>query len=93
MEAILIALIAMVGGGGGLVALYKAISDAKANKANREDEADNRLVARLEHRLNDYEDRISELEKQHNNDVAYILQLSIALSKAGFDIPARKETK
>lgn len=84
MEAVLIALIAFAGGGGGAVALYKAWSDHRNKTSSREEDAEERLVTRLEARL-------AKLEAQHEQDNAYILTITYALARAGIDVPQRKK--
>lgn len=71
-------------GSGGLVALYRAVKDARSGKAQKEAEADARLVARLEKRIEDLEERARKDEKwQH--------RLVQALSRAGVEVPDRPE--
>lgn len=91
METIVIALIALLGGGGGAVAFYKAWSDHKNQTSSREEDAEDRLVSRLEARLTSYETRITKLETQHDEDNQYILKLTNAMARAGIDVPPRKK--
>ena len=88
-EPIILAIIGLLGGAGGLVTLIKAFLDARENKAARLEDADERLVARLELKLTEAEARITHLEAQHEQDVTYILALATALAKAGIDVPTR----
>ena len=88
-EAVILAITAAVSGTSGLFTLVKAIMDARANRAARIEDADERFNARLERKLTDAEARIAHLEAQHEQDVAYILALATALAKAGIDVPTR----
>ena len=88
-EPVIIAIIGLLGGAGGLVTLVKAFLDARENKAARIEDADERLVSRLERKLSEAEGRIAHLETQHEQDVGYILALATALAKAGIDVPKK----
>ena len=79
----LAAVIIAVFGAGGLVQLVKAIRDWHQGKAQREVDAEERHITRLEK-------RIEELEHQHEADARRIEQLVIALGKAGIDVPPRE---
>ena len=56
--------------------MIKALFDYRANKAARIEDADERLVGRLESRLDKAEQLIAALEPQVCDDAAYILALS-----------------
>ena len=88
-EPVILAIIGLLGGAGGLVALVKAFLDARENKAARIEDADERFAARLERKLADADTRIAYLEAQHEADVAYIISLVEALAKAGIDVPKK----
>ena len=91
-EPILMGIIALIGGAGGLFALIKSWMDYRENRAARIEDADERLVARLERKLSEAEARIAHLEAQHEQDAGYILELATALAKAGIDVPKRQDT-
>lgn len=88
-EPILMGIIALIGGAGGLFALIKSWWDYRANRAARIEDADERLVARLERRLDESDKRIACLEQQGRDDAAYILQLSTTLAKHGIEVPKK----
>ena len=92
-EPILMGIIALIGGAGGLFALIKSWMDYRENRAARIEDADERLVARLERKLSEAEARIAHLEAQHEQDAGYILELATALAKAGIDVPSKTVTK
>ena len=92
-EPILMGIFALIGGAGGLFALMRAWMDYRANRAERIEDADERLVARLERKLTEAEARITHLEAQHEQDLNYILDLATALAKAGIDVPSKTLTK
>jgi len=81
-ETVLLAIIGVLGGAGGLFTLAKAVLDHRANYHETELEADERLVARLERRLDEAERRLDAAE-------AYIHKLMISLARAGVEIPPR----
>lgn len=81
-EPVLLALIAAAGGAGGLVTLAKVIVDARENRHSREIDADERLAARLERRLDAAEARLDKSER-------YIGTLTRAMIRAGIEIPPR----
>ena len=68
----------------------EGVGDRNADTA-REGDAEDRLITRLETRLNDSEKRINDLEKKRALDSAYILELTSALMRAGINVPPRKE--
>lgn len=88
-ESVILSLIAALGGAGGLFVLVQSILDYRAKAVARVDDADERLVARLERRLTDAEGRITSLETQHELDVQYIQVLMVTLASAGVEVPER----
>lgn len=88
-EQTTLALIGMFGGAGGLVTMAKAFLDFREHRLARVDDADERLVSRLERKLAEADARIATLELQHEQDSAYITALSIAMAKAGIEVPSR----
>ena len=88
-EAVLIALVAALGGAGGIATMLKAWADHRNNLHAREDDADERLVTRLERRLDGAEKEIRTLHLQREADALYIAQLAWALANAGIPIPPR----
>lgn len=89
-EAVIIGIISLIGGAGGVVALIKSVLDYRANRAARIEDADERLVARLERRLDEQEKRIEELEALRDADAQYIIMLTTMLAQAGIAVPKRK---
>lgn len=92
MEAVIIALISLLGGSGGVAVIVRAVLDHKANKVSRESDIDERFTQRLEERLARYESRIDELEDDLAEERRYTTALSVALARAGHDVPAREGT-
>lgn len=70
-------------GAGGLVSLIKAIIDYRAGHAQREDDADERLVTRLEKSVEKLTDQLDAANE-------YISELTDALIDAGLKVPRRK---
>lgn len=79
-----VAILAAVGGVGGIVQVIKAIRAWRDGVRQREDQADERLVKRLER-------RIESLEVRADLDQEYIRRLVSALGQAGIAIPSRKD--
>lgn len=92
MEAVLIALVSMLGGTGGVAVIVRAILDFRSNHANRELDVDERYTIRMEKRLNGYEDRIATLEFELRDERRYVTILSITLARAGLPVPERDVT-
>lgn len=88
-DSVIIAIIGTLGGAGGIFTLIKAILDHRANKSAKEQDAEERLVTRLETRLNAQEARIKELEHLREEDGRHIYFLALALARAGIDVPDR----
>jgi hypothetical protein len=80
----IIALLAAIGGIGGIVQLIKAIQSWRDGIRQRVDQAEEKLVQRLE-------GRIDRLEMRADLDAEYIRRLVHALGTAGIPIPSRKE--
>lgn len=80
----ILGVLAAIGGAGGIVQLIKAIRSWRDGIRQREVEADERLVNRLEQ-------RIAALETRADLDNEYIRRLIEALGRAGIEIPSRKE--
>lgn len=80
----IVAILAAIGGVGGLVQLFNAFRSWRDGVRQREDEADERLVNRLER-------DIEVLKIQTRADARYIRRLVMALGKAGIEIPDRPE--
>ena len=89
MEAVIIALISVLGSGGGIFVGYKAYLDYKANRAAREDDLGERFSARLETRLDRAEARIEQLENMLDLEQAYSTLLSIEIVRLGGTVPER----
>lgn len=87
---ILIGIIVALGGGSGIVTVWKAVTDHKNKVASREEEAEERLVKRLEAKAIEADIKMTGMQKQLDDANAYILLLSIALSRSGIEIPHRK---
>lgn len=79
-----VAILAAIGGIGGIVQLINAVKSYRDGVRQREDEAEERLVKRLE-------GRIDVLEIERKQDAEYIRRLIQALGTAGIEIPARVE--
>lgn len=88
-ESVLVAILGVLGGAGGVFTILRAWFDYRANHAARLDDVDERLTARLERLLGAAEQRERELERQHEEDSQHISQLTIALVRAGIDVPTR----
>jgi hypothetical protein len=88
-EPVLLAIIAALGSGGVLATLAKVVADARAGKHSRESDAEERLVSRLERRLDDYEAERQLLRDRVDRGEAYIVRLHTALVQAGIEIPPR----
>lgn len=88
-EPVILAIIALLGAGGGITTIVKAILDHRANVSAREQDADNRLVTRLEARLTDTENRLSRVEADLEDERAFNALLIGALARAGITIPPR----
>jgi hypothetical protein len=80
----IVAVLAAIGGVGGVVQLVNAFRAWRDGVKQREEEAEERLVKRLEARI----DRL-ELERAQDNE--YIRRLVMALGTAGIPIPSRAE--
>ena len=89
-DPVILAIIGLAGGAGGLFTLIKSWLDYRANKSARVEDADERLVSRLEARLDKAEQRIAVLEDQIHKDDDYIMSLSSTIIKAGLDLPDRQ---
>lgn len=83
MESIIIAVIVALTGSGGVFAFYKARLDHLSGKANREEDADERIMNRLEGQL-------KKLQEDFEAERRYTNKLLNSLSQAGIAIPERK---
>ena len=90
-QPVFLAILATLGGAGGLFAFIRAVLDYRADAAARIEDADERFVARLERRLTDAEGRIVSLETQHELDVRYVQVRMVALASAGIEVPKRPD--
>ena len=88
----MLAVIGVLGGAGGLATIVKAILDHRAQVSSREQDADERLVTRLERRLTETEKRLSDVERALEDERTFNALLIQSLAKAGIDIPARPRT-
>jgi hypothetical protein len=80
-----VAILAALGGGGFLLQAFAAWRSWREGIRQREEAADERLVARLERRI-----EILEMERAHDSE--YIRALIEALGQAGIKIPPRGAT-
>src|SRR5690606_686473 len=89
-------LVAAFGGAGTLLQLLRMYQSWRAGVRQRQDEADERLVSRLE-KIIEYKDKVIEdrdlriavLERGRSSDGEYILVLVTALAQADQPIPMR----
>lgn len=88
-EPTTLAIIGLLGGAGGLATMLKAFLDFREHRMAIVEDADERMVARMERKLAEADARIATLELQHDQDYAYITALSVALAKAGIEVPTR----
>lgn len=89
MEAVLIAIVTMLGGSGGIAVIWRAVLDYKERKASRESDLSERFSNRLEDRLALAESERQEAEDELEEERQYILVLCILLAKNGIEIPER----
>lgn len=82
----LVAILAAAGGVGTMVQMVKAVQSYRLGIRQREEEADERLVKRLEN-------RIDALEIERRQDAEYIRRLIMALGRAGIEIPERADER
>lgn len=83
MEAIIIAAIVALGGTGGVVAALKAFFDYRSGIQNKEVNADERIMDRLENQL-------KKLQEDFDEERRYTNRLLNSLAQAGIAIPERK---
>ena len=88
-QPIVLGVIAALGGGGWIVTLVKAWLDHRDNTSAREQDADERLTDRLEHRLDRAETRLSSVEHALEDERTFSSILVAALARAGIPIPDR----
>ena len=82
----LVAILAALGGGGFIIQAIRAFRDWRDGVKQREEAADERLVTRLEK-------RIDTLEIERRQDAEYVRRLIMALGRAGIEIPERSDGK
>lgn len=89
----IIAVLAALGGasaiGGAIVKIISTWRSWREGVRQREDEADERLVKRLEKTIDRQDDKIRELRAQKDAQAEYILELVTTLARAGVPIPMR----
>lgn len=90
---ILIGILAALGGasaiGGAVVKIISTVRGYREGIRQREDEADERLVKRLERTIGEQGDEIKALRIQIHTQGEYILELVTTLARAGVPIPMR----
>lgn len=89
MEAVLIAIVAGIFGGSGLVAIINAIKDYRNSVSDKESDADIRLYQRLEARLAHVEQQLKDIERELDQERTYNAQLIGTLSMNSINIPER----
>lgn len=84
--AAFVAVLAAIGGVGGIVQLVKAIQSWRDGVRQREQDADERAIVRLERELD-------EMRIERRQDADHIRRLIQALGTAGIPIPPREATE
>lgn len=90
---IFIGILAALGGasaiGGAIAKIISTVRGYREGIRQREDEADERLVKRLERTIGEQGDEIKVLRGQIHTQGEYILELVTTLARAGVPIPMR----
>lgn len=89
VAGVLIAVLAAIGGTGGVVQLIKAIRDWRAGVAQRDAAPTARLVAYLEGEVAVLKDKVAVLEAAREVDGAYTTLLVFTMASNGLPVPAR----
>jgi cytochrome c biogenesis protein ResB len=89
-----VAILAALGGasaiGGAVAKIINTWRSWREGVQQREDEADERLVKRLEATIIEQGKEIKTLRSQLNDQGEYILELVMAMARAGLSIPMRR---